>query len=1066
MPYSPVDDLRRDIANGHVLVVVGTGVSLAATGEPVASWQGLLLDGVDRCEGLENLSPSKAAKLRAAIRSGKLDRLLTAAGEVRKALSGSDDSEVRIWLRDTVGQLRAKKPEVLEAIRDLGLPIATTNYDGLLEEVTGWRPVTWKDGDRAIQASQGKEKAILHLHGHWSDLDSVILDRESYDRIRSHDLVQTILRGARAFKTLLFVGCGEGLSDPNFGALLEWARKVFRGREGRHYRLCRKSEVATLKKLHREDHILPVPYGPEYDDLAGFLRTLAGPKPAEKPRLPGPPSRCFGREDELRTLVDALLLTTPRPIPILGPPGVGKTTLSLEAIHEQRVKDKFGDRRFFVRCDGAKSKDALLTEIALNLGLETGPDLGRRLFQDLETKPAILLLDNAETPWHSDTVAVEEFLTELSTSSAAVLVASIRGDEKPLGPRWCEAIRVGPFGLPAARETFVDIAGSKFQNDPDLDRLLEAVERLPIAVTLLAHQAEGQPDLASVWKRWQEKRTALLKNADGKGRLNNFEVSLDFSLDSPRMTEEAMRLLSVLAVLPDGVAHEDLDTLIPGASSEAAAVLRKVGLAFDQGPRLRVLAPVREYVSRRQFPEEAILNHAVSHYLELAQQGAVVGWMGGAEAVARLAQELGNLDSMVSIGLNGSAQESAIRAAVDFGDFIRFSGWGSQNILEKALSAARLNGHQELQAKCLWKLGDINFARSEHGSAHVHYEEALSLYRSIGSLAGEADCTQRLGDTALVRSDYSEARAKYEYALSLYQQLGAAIGKANCIQSLGDIAFRCSDYDGARIRYEEALPLYRAIGSILGEANCIKGLGDIALRQADHENASDSYQRALPLYRDIGDILGEAACIVRLGDVALDRSDYSSARLKYEEALPLFQSIDDLPGQAVCISRLGDIALDRADFELARARYKESAPIFKVIGDLSGNAICIARLGEIALACSDFDAATKQYEEALSIFQKVGSLLGEANCNLGLGDTAMAKSDLARARRYFFNALSFYEGFKNPYSIGRARVRLARIEPKGSLKRKQHIQAAHQAWGSLKRPDLIGQLKKDFGEDL
>lgn len=560
MPYNPVDDLRKDIANGDVLVVVGTGVSLAATdgkpNESVASWQGLLLNGVDRCEGLDHLSPSKATKLRAAIRSGNLDRLLAAAGEVRKALSGSDDSEVRIWLRDTVGQLKVKNRELIEAIRDLGLPIATTNYDDLLEEVTGWRPVTWKDGDRAIQASQGKEKAILHLHGHWSKLDSVILDRESYERIRSHDLVQTILRGARAFKTLLFVGCGEGLSDPNFGALLEWAREVFRGMEGRHYRLCRKSEVASLRKLHRDDHILPISYGPDYDDLAGYLRTLAATKPADKPRLPGAPSRCFGREDELQKLVDALLLPTPRPIPILGPPGVGKTTLSLEAIHDRRVKDRFRDRRFFVRCEGAKSKDALVTEIALSLGLESGPDLERRLFQELETNPGILLLDNTETPWHSDTVAVEELLTELSTSSAALLIASIRGDEKPLGPRWSEPIRVGPFGLPAARETFVDIAGSKFQNDPDLDRLLEAVERLPIAVSLLAHQAEGQPDLASVWKRWQDKRTALLKNADGKGRLNNFEVSLDFSLDSPRMSEEAKRLLCVLAMLPDGVAHE------------------------------------------------------------------------------------------------------------------------------------------------------------------------------------------------------------------------------------------------------------------------------------------------------------------------------------------------------------------------------------------------------------------------------------------------------------------------------------------------------------------------------
>jgi hypothetical protein len=210
MTYNPVDDLRQEIAKGHVLVVVGTGVSLAATGESVASWQGLLRNGVDRCEGLRRLPASKAMDLRADIDSGSLDRLFDAATQVRKALSDPDESEVRIWLRDTIGRLKARKREVLEAIRDLGLPIATTNYDDLLEQATGWRSVTWMDGDRAIQASQGKEEAILHLHSHWAELDSVILDRESYERIRRHDLTQTILRGARTFKTLLFVGCGDG----------------------------------------------------------------------------------------------------------------------------------------------------------------------------------------------------------------------------------------------------------------------------------------------------------------------------------------------------------------------------------------------------------------------------------------------------------------------------------------------------------------------------------------------------------------------------------------------------------------------------------------------------------------------------------------------------------------------------------------------------------------------------------------------------------------------------------------------------------------------------------------
>src|SRR6516225_10201061 len=49
-----VGDLRGELARGEVIVLVGAGVSVAATGRaPVASWPGLLEDGVARCEELE-----------------------------------------------------------------------------------------------------------------------------------------------------------------------------------------------------------------------------------------------------------------------------------------------------------------------------------------------------------------------------------------------------------------------------------------------------------------------------------------------------------------------------------------------------------------------------------------------------------------------------------------------------------------------------------------------------------------------------------------------------------------------------------------------------------------------------------------------------------------------------------------------------------------------------------------------------------------------------------------------------------------------------------------------------
>jgi tetratricopeptide (TPR) repeat protein len=359
------------------------------------------------------------------------------------------------------------------------------------------------------------------------------------------------------------------------------------------------------------------------------------------------------------------------------------------------------------------------------------------------------------------------------------------------------------------------------------------------------------------------------------------------------MTPPARRLLSLLALLPDGVAHEDLETLMPGEADEPAAVLRKVGLGFDQGSRLRVLAPVREYVRRKHAPEEEDLERAVDHYLGIASKGALLGWPGGAEASARLIQELGNLDSMISKGLEREDPETAILAARDLGKFVVVSGWGSRDVLEKAMIVARSSGHEQLEAQCAARLGDIALARSDHDAARACYEEALPFYRNVGDVLGEANCIHSLGNIALERSDYDAARARFEEALPFYRNVGDVLGEANCIHSLGNIAFNCSAHDAARARFEEALPLYRNEGDVLGEADCIHSLGNIALARLDHDAARARYEEALPLFRNVGSVQGEANCITRLGDIALAQSDLRLAGTNFSAALALYGRLSE-----------------------------------------------------------------------------------------------------------------------------------------------------------------------------
>jgi hypothetical protein len=49
---------------------------------------------------------------------------------------------------------------------------------------------------------------------------SVVLGVRSYDQVLGGEHAQAMLQAMTAMRTILFVGCGDGLEDPNLGALL------------------------------------------------------------------------------------------------------------------------------------------------------------------------------------------------------------------------------------------------------------------------------------------------------------------------------------------------------------------------------------------------------------------------------------------------------------------------------------------------------------------------------------------------------------------------------------------------------------------------------------------------------------------------------------------------------------------------------------------------------------------------------------------------------------------------------------------------------------------------------
>jgi tetratricopeptide (TPR) repeat protein len=707
----------------------------------------------------------------------------------------------------------------------------------------------------------------------------------------------------------------------------------------------------------RECYMLPLAVWAErLRALEPFLTPIieaADPKaPLTAKPLPGRPL-CIGRKREVAALVSTLVSPKSPPTPILGPPGIGKTTVTLVALHDERVKNRYGDRRYFVECDGVTRSDGLATAIAETLGLHIAGNIRHALHRELGRAPALLVLDNAETPWEGDVLGTEGLLCFLAGIAGLRVIVSMRGNVRPRGSEWRDPVILSPLTCPAAQELFLKVAGKHFRADRHLDPLLQPLEGVPLAVTLLAHQAEGQKNLAALWRQWERENTRMLKYAGGDHRLTNLERSFEVSIRSPRMTPESLRLLRLLALLPGGGANQDLERIVPGLMIQGAAALTKIALAVEEGPRLRLLAPIREYVQRRRPPEPDDRAAFVDYYTRLAiKHGREFGTPGGRAAAARLSAEAPNFEAVLSLALQEPAPTDAIQAVAALGWFIQLSGRCSVRLVQRAAKAARKSSHWREAAECIYWLGEISVAHAKYRAARAYYNKAIELYRADGNEHGEARCRKSLGLIAVEAGYrrpelYDTARADLNEALRLYQSVHDASGQAGCLSYLGDICFEGAkahirrrqipaaetELDLAKEHYAKAMRLYQ---HVIGQADCLRRLAKVAFMRGDFDETEAHAKHAIETYRNEGFVLGEANATQFIGDVSLWRDgDKAAARATWTVALELFERSNEPYSIASMHERFGLIADSEED---RTAHQAEARRIWLRLGraDLAG----------------------------------------------------------------------------------------------------------------------------------
>ncbi|KAJ7257664.1 P-loop containing nucleoside triphosphate hydrolase protein, partial [Mycena rebaudengoi] len=315
--------------------------------------------------------------------------------------------------------------------------------------------------------------------------------------------------------------------------------------------------------------------------------------------LPPVPHIFHGRESELREVVDLLKADSPR-IAILGPGGMGKTSLAQAALHHADIAAKYSER-YFIPCHSSITHNDLVSAISAHIGFESAQS-SQVIFQYFSTtQPALLVLDNFETTWEpiSTRSKVEEFLSLLTGVPHLALMITMRGAERPGKIGWTR-----PFLRPlirlsdaAAHQILVDIAEDHHEPEK-VQLLLDLTDNLPLAVTLMA-TVIGYEGCDRTLSRWKEENTHSL--SDGCDPRSSLDISIMLSYSGHRMTHGAQQLLSLLSILPDGLSDADLtQSGLPIENILACkSTLIQVSLAHvDSSQCLKSLVPVREYIQR------------------------------------------------------------------------------------------------------------------------------------------------------------------------------------------------------------------------------------------------------------------------------------------------------------------------------------------------------------------------------------------------------------------------------------------------------------------------------------
>jgi predicted ATPase/DNA-binding SARP family transcriptional activator len=638
------------------------------------------------------------------------------------------------------------------------------------------------------------------------------------------------------------------------------------------YRTGRQAEALETMRVGRQMLVdeLGIEPGPELRRLERMILAHDAALSADRPgsglagRLPAPANETIGRDGELAEIGELLVHPEVRLISLVGPGGVGKTRVALEAARAVAVRFPAG--AVHVSLDGAENAGVLVPEAASALGVvaASASELGVRLAVATRGAPALVVLDGFDRYLDDarqvgELLAAVENLTILATSRAPLrLTAEHVYRVQPLAPSNAAALFL-------ARSRAV-LGERAIDDDREVvDAICARLDGLPLAIELAADRARLLP-LPALLERLEDRLELLTGGArDLPERQRSLRATLDWSWEA--LEEPERHLLGRLTVFEGGASLEATeavcaDGLDGGLEGLVAALLDKSSLLrIDSGrdaqPRFEMLDTVREFAAERAADGEdvaALERRHAGYFLDycehVADQAARTDQR---QWLDRLAQERGNIRLAFERLLQAGALDEALRLSIAFARALPWDahahevrGW-----LRQVLSASPQK-RVERRATGLYWDGMLALSQGLFDDAQLQLEAALAAALDAGSTDVEAAVLAALGRRAVLVAA-PEAEQLCDAAVTAARRSGDTILLADALVNQAGACERTEAWERGRELAGEALELFRAAGDPYGAAWALAEQGWYAMVHGRLEESEQCLAEALDLRRRHGD---------------------------------------------------------------------------------------------------------------------------------------------------------------------------------------------------------------------